>query len=106
MMTYSKSGGWPLMPLAGGAIHPAILPGSYTGCISSALRARSSSVGSHSPRPEAKSSAARGELAVPSRKSALAILHEGVAQDRVHRAAQRDPLDRAARQAQLVFALQ
>ena len=35
--TYSNSNGWPLMPRVGGAIQPAILPGSCTGFISDSM---------------------------------------------------------------------
>ncbi len=48
--TYSNSTGLPLMPVAGGAIHPAILPGSVTGRISERTKCSSSPVGSHVAR--------------------------------------------------------
>src|SRR5437868_4436938 len=46
--TYSKSTGCRSMPVAGGAIHPANLPGSTTRPMSEATNARSPSLGSHS----------------------------------------------------------
>ena len=46
--TYSNSNGLPLIPVAGGAIQLAILPGSITGCIRLRTYSRSSIVGSHS----------------------------------------------------------
>src|SRR4051794_40705708 len=48
--TYSKSTGLAWIPALGGAIHDAMRPGSWTGCISDATNSKSLSVGSHSVR--------------------------------------------------------
>ena len=47
--TYSKSTGWRLMPITGGAIQLANLPASVTRPISEPTKARSPSLGSQSP---------------------------------------------------------
>src|SRR6266404_6407744 len=62
--TYSNSKGLPLMPVAGGAIQLAILPGSVTGCIKLRTYSRSSTLGSHSPLRRSNSSC---EIRLPSR---------------------------------------
>ena len=49
--TYSWSTGRLLMPRSGGAIQPAILPGSITRCMSECTKARSSSLGIQSVEP-------------------------------------------------------
>src|SRR2546423_14937389 len=46
--TYSNSNGLPLIPVAGGAIQLAILPGSVTGCIRLRTYSRSATLGNHS----------------------------------------------------------
>src|SRR5574341_1224376 len=101
--------GLPLMPVAGGAIQLAILPGSVTGLMNDQTYSRSWSVGNHWWRPasQARSSSTRpvgqpqlevdagpGENPVPARQAPLAVDDVVVAQALVH-GVERRRLDRA-----------